>query len=393
MPTFEELSQHTSYPVLHAQRKDEVVIVATRVPLADIRLQQWGWVLSQAYTIEQPSHNGFDGLVDGTGKKYSKIYTLSDMQHYIETWECKDWETGYFSIGKTASSRVTIHLEDKIVQEEDFKKSIEDLRNFQETQTSQILNAVSKQGETFQGSLKDVTAKVQTAVFEKVDNQASQMQITLLEKIEQQPHLSLQDLSEHFNKLDEKQSFHLESLMVIVKSIQENIDGIKEALVPVDIDEENANTDDTINKLSTSVKTLSDRYVTSLINTNTKYHNTVDRQVKDSFKLTRIMLYVGIGLFALTIISLLVTFFFHSGEIAIITSGIGAALSAIATGIGGLNKFHDDAANRQLQTLSALSRSVKAAHAQFVIEQVNDDTWKKNQFEKLLSQYLISDGK
>lgn len=154
------------------------------------------------------------------------------------------------------------------------------------------------------------------------------------------------------------------------------------------MNDENAKEDDTTSKLSANAKTLSDRYITSLIATNTRYHNTVDKQVKDSFKITRIILLVGVSLLTLTIVSLLVTFFFHSNEIALITSRVGAALSAIATSIGGLNKIHDNAAERQLRTLDALSRSVKAVHAQFVVEQVNDETWKRTQLEQL-SRYII----
>jgi hypothetical protein len=263
--------------------------------------------------------------------------------------------------------------------------------------TTIVLESLQTKVEQLNEALKtvenNVITKVQTAVLEEVANQASQIQAIILERIEQQPRLSERDLSEHLNRLDEKQLDRLEALMVTVKSLQGYINEVKEALVPVDIDEGSASADDAINKLSTSVKTLSDRYITSLISTNTRYHNTVDKQVKDSFKLTRIILYVGVGLFALTVISLLVTFFFHSSEIALITNGVGAVLSAIAMGIGGLNKVHDDAADRQLKTLGTLSRSVRAAHAQFVIEQVNDEAWKRNQFEKLINQYLIIDEK
>ena len=68
-------------------------------------------------------------------------------------------------------------------------------------------------------------------------------------------------------------------------------------------------------------------------------------------------------------------------------NGIGAILSAIATGVGGWNKIHDDAADRHLQSLARLSNSVQATHAQFIIEQVPDETWKKTQYERLLSQF------
>lgn len=461
MPTFEELSQRTTYPVLHTQRNDGVIIVATRVPLTDVRLQQWGWILSQAYKVEHTSQDEFDGLIDGAGKRYSKIHSLADMQYYIEKWKCQDWEVGYFAIGRATDNRVTVRLEDKIVQEDTFKNSIESLKIFQEKQTYALLHAISQQEKSFQGPFENlsngvdasltkmhqeilsayadqqehlgefvqnafdnfdkaqsndvalislqtkveqlnealkivensVALKVQTTVIEEIVDQVTQLKTLILGKIEQQPQLSEHDLSEHFNKLDQKQLDQLETLMVAMEEVQKCIGEIKDILVPIDIDDANTNNvDDAIKKLSKSAKTLSEKYVTSLINTNSKYHNTVDKQVKDSFGLTRIILYVGVCLFAFTVISLLVTFSFHSDEIALLTNGVGATLSAVALGLGGLNKVHDEAAKRQLSTLANLSRSVKAAHAQFIIEQVDDEVWQKTQFERLLNQ-LGSDEK
>jgi hypothetical protein len=43
--------------------------------------------------------------------------------------------------------------------------------------------------------------------------------------------------------------------------------------------------------------------------------------------------------------------------------------------------------------MATLSHSVRAAHAQFVIEQVKDETWKRAQFEQLINQYLINGEK
>lgn len=280
MPTFEELSQHTSYPVLHTQRNDGIIIVATRIPLTDVRLQQWGWILSQAYKVEQPSQNGSEDLTDSGGKRYSKIYNFADMQHYIEQWGCKEWEVGYFALGRTTNSRVTMRLEDKIVQEDTFKETIENLKKIQEKQANLLFNSINQQeksskedfnnlfngivaslaemhqeilgahadqrkyidnfiqsasnifgktqddnatlisfqthieqlNETLKSVEHNIITKLQTTVFPEIGNQLTQIQATILEKIDHQPHLSEQNLSEHLTKLDQKQLERLETL-------------------------------------------------------------------------------------------------------------------------------------------------------------------------------------
>ncbi len=40
MAKFEEIASG-SYPVLHALRKDGAAVIATRVPLGDVRLKNW----------------------------------------------------------------------------------------------------------------------------------------------------------------------------------------------------------------------------------------------------------------------------------------------------------------------------------------------------------------
>jgi hypothetical protein len=457
MPTFEELSQQTSYPVLHTRRNDGVVIVATRVPLTDVRLQQWGWVLSQAYKVEQPSQDGFEGLIDSTGKRYSKIYTLIDMQHYIEQWGCKEWEVGYFAIGRATDKRVTIRLEDKIVQEDTFKNSIDDLKKLQEKQLNYVLNSIIQQEKNLlQGNLRDISTLLADSLAEgaqlnytnqqkmiedtiqkfshiiddiqdnpkllefiqrqidelKASLQAMEVNVkksgiepllnsisdssdrivtTIMEKLDQQPHLTEQGLAQLFHQSEQRQINQVNDLSNNIKLIQDNIAELQNILVPVDIDVNSSNTDDSISKVSANAKTLSERFIGSIITTNTRYLNTVDKQMKDSFKLTSRIILFGVCLFGLTIISLVATLFlFHSDEITVIASGFGAAASAIVTAIGGLNRLMDNANDRQLKALGSLSRTVKAAHSQFVIEKIEDDVLRKEQLEQL-NKYILND--
>jgi virulence-associated protein VapD len=153
--------------VLHAKRNDKVTIVATRVPLADVRLQQWGWIITQAYTTEKPPLNGIECLLDNEGRRYPKIYTHTDMQAYVEQWGCRDWEAGYFTVGDVTVNRITAPLNGNVVQEEAFKQAIEDLRAFQEEQTSTVSNAITSQQQVFQNTVNGLINHI-VAVTDKM---------------------------------------------------------------------------------------------------------------------------------------------------------------------------------------------------------------------------------
>lgn len=423
MSLFQEIAFNEDVPVIHARRKDGVIVIATRVPLKDMLPERWGWILTLGGKGEIIEHDDIEALRDNLGRSYPKVYLGADMVSYIENWECVQWGAGY-SDGKAAILKENDFPDMKQFKEDLLCEITKKYQVSQDEQAQTLQEVIEKQVKDILTSdqqkyselhqnlqshvdkndiallqyaivqeIENTAEQVQTAIVEEATSQAAQMQGIILEKIEQQPYLSEQALSGYLDKLDRKQLEQLEALMMAMKDVQKCVAEMKDILVPMDTDDGSTNVDDSIKKLSTSAKTLSDRYMTSVISTNTRYHNTVDKQVKDSFKLTRIVLYVGAGLFILTIISFLVTLFFHSNEITLITSSVGAMLSAIATGIGGLNKVHDDAADRQLKTLANLSRSVKATHAQFMIEQVHDEMWQRTQFERLINQYLMGNEK
>lgn len=93
MAKFEDIALG-SYPVVHAPRKDGAVLIATRVPLGDVRLQGWGWILALSNQSD-PTQNDIDTLTDRSGKRYPKVYYLQDVLNYAERWDCSDWEEGY----------------------------------------------------------------------------------------------------------------------------------------------------------------------------------------------------------------------------------------------------------------------------------------------------------
>ena len=95
MKFFEEIAINNDFPVVHAQRKDGVTLIATRVPLDDIRLELWGWVLSLSQKDARNDQDDIETLQDNAGRRYPKVYTLPDVQSYAEKWACTEWEKGY----------------------------------------------------------------------------------------------------------------------------------------------------------------------------------------------------------------------------------------------------------------------------------------------------------
>lgn len=67
--------------------------MATRVPLGDVRLEQWGWILSLSYQNGNQEQNDIKVLQDNTGCRYTQVYSITDMLNYNERWDCDEWET------------------------------------------------------------------------------------------------------------------------------------------------------------------------------------------------------------------------------------------------------------------------------------------------------------
>ncbi len=123
MPTFDELALQGNCPVIHTQRRDEATLIATRIPLDDVRLERWGWILTLSHKDGRTDQDDLETLRDNAGRRYPKIYLPTDMKNYIEKWACTEWEEGYHTNGHQAvlargitSPSVDIVREDVLLQ-------------------------------------------------------------------------------------------------------------------------------------------------------------------------------------------------------------------------------------------------------------------------------------
>jgi|SRR6266496_1902167 len=149
MPTFDELSSQSAYPITHSQRKDGAILTAIRVPIDDVRLDRWGWILTLSHKDGSYNQDDIATLQDNSGQRYPKVYTITELLHYIEKWGCDNWETGYNSNGNRIHfSRITTPLNTDLLQREMLQETLEDIRNYQEEQTKVLNEEIASQNQT-----------------------------------------------------------------------------------------------------------------------------------------------------------------------------------------------------------------------------------------------------
>ncbi|GCE17298.1 hypothetical protein [Dictyobacter kobayashii] len=239
--------------------------------------------------------------------------------------------------------------------------------------------------------ISNLIGQLQTVVNEVGDQRIFKEQVVFLQKIDECLNAMHQRFDEKISKLEEEQKAQSSILVSEFKNLQQNMGEIQNSLIPIDVEDDSENLSDESKKIAKNAKTMSEKFMASIITANTRYYNTADKEVKNSFKQTNLIIYVGLSLLVFSVVSFLVTFFFHSNELAIITSGSGALLAAVATALGGMNKFHDKRTDEQLYALGRLDHMLKATHTQFLIEQIEDKEWQKQQLGNLINVYLSKD--
>ena len=90
----DQLISNSKIIVIQAEREDHVVVTATRVPIGDIRLEEWGWILSLSHKNNH-AQDGLEELFDREGKHFPKLYSLKELKDYADQWECYEWEDAY----------------------------------------------------------------------------------------------------------------------------------------------------------------------------------------------------------------------------------------------------------------------------------------------------------
>ena len=211
MAKFEEVAYMSDYPVIHTHRKDGATLLATRVPLDDIRLELWGWILSLSYKDGHRDQDDIETLQDQSGRKYPKVYQLTDIQNYIEEWRCTDWAVGY-QPGKNIVNAELTAGNNKATGDVDLTNILEE----------KLTEVVAKQ-ETQTGLIRDGISDLRTGnreLFEGLQEHTIDAYNRLLNRIIE----SQQDIKKQIDILDSE-------IETQVKQSQENLSDITATIV------------------------------------------------------------------------------------------------------------------------------------------------------------------
>ncbi|WP_052888075.1 hypothetical protein [Thermogemmatispora carboxidivorans] len=171
MTSFAEIATLENAPVIHARRRDEVTVIATRVPFRTEMLERWGWIVTVVdgggRTLEGDS---IEILSDNTGGKYCKILSYREMLSYSARWDCCDWTPGY--PGAPGSGRLS--------EEERLAHSIQDLHEaLGQLPRQQDLTALSTSLQTLREQLTAIAVDTQP-----LNEQLQQLKETLSEAVQ-----------------------------------------------------------------------------------------------------------------------------------------------------------------------------------------------------------------
>ena len=159
MTMFEDIATLNDYSVVHSQRKEGVTLIATRVPLDDIRLENWGWVLSLSQKDARNDQDDIETLQDNAGRRYPRVYTLPDVQSYAEKWACTQWKMGYSNNDYMSDLEVNVIENDKTQEDVLLIGSLHDtvtaLSSQIKIQHAEIYEKIEGQRVAFHTELKD----------------------------------------------------------------------------------------------------------------------------------------------------------------------------------------------------------------------------------------------
>nr|BBH95010.1 hypothetical protein KTA_32090 [Thermogemmatispora argillosa] len=141
-------------------------------------------------------------------------------------------------------------------------------------------------------------------------------------------------------------------------------------------------------KLASSVRTLSDRYLNSIVTRINQYLRSFYEEARSSQKFSRV--FFGINC-ACMCITLIIFFFilFRGANPALIGGGlITSTLSGLSSFFGAWQQHSESAAKRQLEGMANLMDIARIAHLQFMVERIDDEEWKKTHYSRILEQLL-----
>jgi len=227
MPTFADLALQDDYPVIHSLRKDQATIIATRVPLTDLNLGKWGWVLTLIHQDGRIDSTDIPMFRDNAGRQYPKVYLFPDMQSYIEGWECTEWVEGYHQNGHQPGVSRNGAASATTLQENALKQLLCDLKEHQAQAIASVKVEVKEQLEEIRGEIASSTTQFHQALqgqnidaynrlLERynlntvaLDQQVLAQSVKVTEVVEEQSALTREETEKHVGTLTQEVKNHV----------------------------------------------------------------------------------------------------------------------------------------------------------------------------------------
>lgn len=453
MSTFDELALQGDYPVVHSKRSDQAALIATRVPLTDPILGRWGWVLTLNHKNGRTDSDDIATLRDNTGRQYPKVYLLADMQNYIETWGCTEWEEGYHQNGHQPVPPRNISASDAdVVREDMLKQLISDLQERQEQEVTVLKDEIKEQLEAMHKEIvsgnaqshqqlhdqtvdvynrllerfnlntvaldqqviaesttvtkvveeqslltREATGKQVGTLTQEIKNHVSLTQKNTLDAVEAQSNMSRADTVKLLEREHEEIRTGLAGFVAELKALEEQIKFALQELDP-DIEEDLDKTQiadpaSTATKMARKATTQIERITLSHQKMSTKYFDSANDQSKQGFKLAWTLIFTAVGLLVFTIAAAVFMAILQLYGFTIIIGSIGTLGTTIITVMGAISSFHAKTTEQFAYAQRLLDRRYGSTIANAMIIGYPDDDHKKVALDKIVDSLLKDEVK
>lgn len=442
MPTFTELVQQ-GFPIICSKRKDGAILIATRIPLDDIRLERWGWILTLSSADGVPIEDDTGTLKNGAGRRFPKIYLLPDLQNYIEKWDCVEWEEGYYAAGfqllpskNGASANGSVSANGS---QEPQPQLLDTIKAELQTQLETSRNSFEEMNAEYFQQLQEETIQGYNILLErsKAGHEATARQLdTLTHNLEE---ASLQE-KEHFRQLQEETAQHEETVTEVVKNTaalfhqqtivaleeqyrlarQETVrqleevrkeirtelasftselhllgEQVKQALDELNPDfEQEVDTTQTADPASTAVKnvrkatTQIERITASHQSMSKKYFDSANEQSKQSFKYAWFLYFAAFGMLFITVLAAVFMVMLQLYGYAVLFGSIGTLGTTVTYIMGAISSFHAKTTQQFADAQRLLDRRYGSTIANAIIVGYPDDEHRISALDKVVDSLI-----
>src|SRR6266566_2190297 len=401
MKRLEELISNPKVIAIRSVRgKDQAIVTATRVPLGDIRLEEWGWILSISHKHNH-AQDGLEELFNRDGQHYPKLYSLDDLKGYADLWQCTEWEDVYQKLDDTdLALQATTVLAPSIAEEkENLKEAISEVQ----TQIANQLNLFKEaMNERLQEHMETLTAQAE------INGQLTSTLGTSLGSLgEKTEMLSTQTeaLTKKTDELETKtetlttNTVHLtereETSVAAVKEIATKLEDIRVQINKIMAEENSrASAGDDVEAIASDIEKKTTSHIEKIalnqIRIGNGYYRNVNTQSKQSFDLARFLIFIGAGIFVVSMIAFIIPF--STGNTTLVGS-IGIIASCIVEFIGGLSFLYNKASVQFACFHLFLDRINRASIAHAMCDSIKDENRRQEQLILVVQELLREDEK